>query len=130
MGLANGTNSIRSASSGDHAGAYSAAILAGCLGPFAVVRAPGGSLEEAFSPQQRRDIQDALRTMFGSPLPVVFLAREENGYRFEAPREIAEDVGLVMEDLSCREVKWRELGVAAPLTPATHEANRETNRAA
>ena len=115
MGVAIGSSSMRGA-----AGSYSAAILAGCLGPFAVVRASGGTLEEAFSAQQKREIEEKLRAMYGSALPVVFLAREANGYRFEAPQEIAEDVGLVMEDLSCREVKWRELGV----TP------REGNRAA
>jgi hypothetical protein len=86
----------------------SVALLAGCLGPFAVVRAPSGSRKDLTDEQKLRVRREITRT-YGESVPVVYLNRAPNGYLFDAPAEIAADVGLVMEDLSSRRVVWHEV---------------------
>jgi len=92
---------------------YYVAVLRGCLGPFALVRAARGRFQDAFSTWQRPELCRAVADLFGS-VPVAFIAREDHGFKFDAPNDIINDVGLILEDFQSRSITWQDLILQPP----------------
>jgi hypothetical protein len=98
---------------------YVVAVLQGCTGSFALVRSVEGNFAASFAPARRELLGSAVHNLYGK-LPLVYLAREANGYKFDAMPEIANDVGLALEDLEYKRVNWLQLLLqpAVPVEPA------------
>ena len=97
---------------------YYVATLQGYCAPFALVRTSEGTLSTAFGPLQRPLVNAAVEDQLGH-LPIACLAREPNGYKFDAPPEIRNDVGLLLEDLQSADIHWVPLALTHRAPAAT-----------
>jgi hypothetical protein len=95
---------------------YFVATLQGYCAPFALVRTSEGTLTTAFGPGQRPLVEAAVEDQLGE-LPIACLAREANGYKFDAPPEIRNDVGLLLEDRGFADIHWEPLALEGGQTP-------------